>query len=82
LLAQTIVSMYFDKITSQQTLKDFENIVQKGGSPKIVEKKIKKGSIVLEAVASLVGSKSQAKRLLKSEAIEIDGKVIKEAKKK
>ena len=80
MLAFEIVKIYHGATAAQKAKKEFEKVVQKGEIPKDLNIRIKENISLVEAVKTLVHSKSQAKRLLDQGAVEIDGKVEKDSK--
>lgn len=80
LLAFEIVKIYHGTTAAQKAKKEFEKVVQKGEIPKDPNIRIKENISLVEAVKTLVHSKSQAKRLLDQGAVEIDSKVEKDGK--
>lgn len=60
--------------------KQFTETIQKGKTPQKIEKQTKTDSLLIDAITELVESKSQAKRLLANNAIEVDGKVNEDSK--
>ena len=80
MLAFEIVKIYHGATAAQKAKKEFEKVVQKGEIPKDLNIRIKENISLVEAVKTLVYSKSQAKRLLDQGAVEIDGKVEKDGK--
>lgn len=55
----------------------FENTIQEGKAPENAnEVNLDNFSLILDLVTKVVGSKSQAKRLLKEGAVDIDGKAV------
>ena len=79
-LAHEIVKMYHSQKEAEDAQSEFESKFQKGNLPEDPILKMKENISILDAVATLVESKSQAKRLLDQGAIEIDGKVEKDGK--
>lgn len=79
-LANIIVSELHSKEAAQKVQKDFESVFQKGETPKnILEIKSDKPSInILDFLVknSFTASRSQAKRLLKEGALELEGQTI------
>ncbi|MGM0439257.1 MAG: tyrosine--tRNA ligase [Patescibacteria group bacterium] len=80
-LAKAIVELYYDKDQAKKAEKEFENVFEKGKSPEEMTKvKINKdteGALNLVYATGLVDSKSQTKRLIKQNAVKIDGEKIK-----
>ena len=65
---------------AQKAKTAFEETFQKGTLPKeLKEVKIRKGDKLVDAISQIVGSKSQAKRLVVQRAIDINGKIAKDA---
>lgn len=83
-LANIIVSELHSKEAAQKVQKDFESVFQKGETPKnILEIKSDKPSInILDFLVknSFTASRSQAKRLLKEGALELEGQTIRNEK--
>ncbi len=80
-LAHEIVKMYHSQRDADTAQQNFENTVQKGQAPtNILEVKVKEGITLSDFVATQVESKSEAKRLIDQNAIEIDGEVIASSK--
>lgn len=80
-LARAIVALYYDKEKTKKAEKEFEKVFEKGGIPEdimeLVVKKEKMGALNLVDATGLVDSKSQAKRLLKQGAVQVDNEKIK-----
>jgi tyrosyl-tRNA synthetase len=77
-LAYEIVKMYHSQKDAETAQSKFESKFQKGNIPEGFDVKVKENISILDAVTTLVESKSQAKRLLEQGAIEIEGKVAKD----
>jgi tyrosyl-tRNA synthetase len=73
-LALTVVTELHSENKAKEAQDYFEKTFQKGELPD-VEKTVS-DKVLVNAVASVVGSKSKAKRLLPQKAIEVNGKVI------
>lgn|SRR3989344_516675 len=80
LLAIEIVSQLNSKKKAEEAQKEFESVHQKGAIPQDLNISVKENISVAEAVTTLVESKSQAKRLLDQNAVEVDGKVVTDGK--
>lgn len=73
-LASEIVKIYHGQKAATDVQKEFESTFQKGQIPtNILEINIKEGIVLSDFVATQVESKSEAKRLIDQNAIEIDG---------
>lgn len=80
-LAREIVKMYHGEKEADAAQQNFENTVQKGQTPTdILEVNAKEGMILSDFVATQVESKSEAKRLIDQNAIEINGQTITDPK--
>jgi tyrosyl-tRNA synthetase len=79
-LAMAVVTQLHSLKDAESAKNNFENTVQKGNSPqKIKELIVPKDAKLLDAIAQIVGSRSQAKRLVVQRAVDIDGKVAKDS---
>jgi tyrosyl-tRNA synthetase len=80
-LAARIVTDFHSDVEAQQAREDFNREVRQGGEPADVEEKLFRGSRTAGGVqlpkmladVGLAGSRSEAERLVKSGAVEIDG---------
>jgi len=85
-LASEIVSFFHSKNESLAAQAEFERVVQKGEVPSQIPvfRPGEKSLVLLEAViaTNLVGSKSQAKRLIAQGGVELDGQKVKDPKEK
>jgi len=79
-LAFELVKQLDGQKTAQKAQEEFESVHQKREKPEDLNIHVKENISVLEAIVTLVSSKSQAKRLLDQGAIEVDGNVQKDAK--
>jgi len=83
ILATQIVKELHSEKEALMAKEEFENTFQKKVGPtELKEIKVPEGENVIDIVARLVGSKSQAKRLIVQRAVDIDGKVVKNASQK
>lgn len=83
LLAFEMVKQLNGEKAAQSAQDNFESTFQKGQAPSdILEVKVSDNTTLDEIIASQVGSKSEAKRLLSQNAIEVDGQVITDPKTK
>lgn len=83
LLAFEMVKQLNGEKDAQSAQDNFESTFQKGQAPSdILEVKVSHNTTLDEVVASQVGSKSEAKRLLSQNAIELDGQVVTDSKTK
>ncbi|MEK7581323.1 MAG: tyrosine--tRNA ligase [Patescibacteria group bacterium] len=80
LLAFEIVKQLSGQEAATKAQKEFESKFQKGNLPQSFDVKVKADTSILDAVTTLIDSKSQVKRLLDQGAIEIDGKVATDGK--
>jgi tyrosyl-tRNA synthetase len=79
-LAYEVVKLVWSRKEADEAQDSFENIVQKGNSPIDPEElNIPGGKTLLDIIGTIVGSKSQAKRLIIQRAVDIDGKIAKNA---
>jgi len=79
-LAFEIVKIYHGEKAAKAAEEKFESVHQKGALPKNLDISVNEDISVIDAVSTLVSSKSQAKRLIDQGAVEIDGQVVKEGK--
>ncbi len=80
-LAHEIVKMYHSQKDADIAQQNFENTVQKGQIPtNVLEVKVKDGTNLSDFVATQVESKSEAKRLISQNAIEIEGEAVSDSK--
>src|SRR5581483_4560169 len=79
-LATEIVTLYHGKKAGEAAAKEFEKVFSNKELPSdIPEMKVKSSNIVDVMVETqLVGSKSEAKRLIEQGGVELDGKKIKD----
>ncbi len=76
-LAFEVVSLVWGHDEARKAQSAFETTFQKKENPNnIMELSVPKNETVVDIIARIVGSKSQAKRLIIQRAIDIDGKVI------
>ncbi len=75
-LAAEIVKIYHGQATAQKAHDNFQSTFQKSQIPENLEIKVSDNVNLIDAVATLVNSKSQAKRLLDQNAIEINGRTV------
>jgi tyrosyl-tRNA synthetase len=82
-LAFEIVKIYHGEKEAQKAKRNFENVFQRSGEPEnLLEIKVGVEISASEVVASIVGSKSEAKRLFEQGAIEVNGETEKDPKAK
>ena len=79
-LAYEIVKIYHGEKAAKAAQQEFESVHQKGSAPENLNISVKENISLIEAVSTLVSSKSQAKRLIDQGAVEIDGQVVREGK--
>lgn len=80
-LAREIVKIYHSEKKAYTVQQNFENTVQKSQIPTdILDINVKEGIAISDFVATQVESKSEAKRLIDQNAIEIDGRVVSDSK--
>lgn len=80
-LASQIVSMYHGKAEAKSASAAFESTFQKGNTPEeIEEKEIDSNSTLVDLITQAVSSRSEAKRLIDQNAIEVDSKVVSDQK--
>lgn len=79
-LSYEIVRIYHGENEAQKAQQQFESVHQRGETPAETGLTIKPNIFLIDAVTSLVASKSQAKRLLDQGAVEVDSKVEKDGK--
>lgn len=81
-LAHEIVTIYYGKDDAKKAQEEFENTFQKGEIPQSIPTiSVKQPSIELPDFLvenNLAPSKSEAKRLIKEGAVEVDGKTLKD----
>ncbi len=84
LLAETIVQNYHSPLAAKRAQEEWFNIVSKKESPKDIEVKkippttLSKGTMATLVASGFVQSNSEARRLLEQNAIEVDGKTVKD----
>jgi len=79
-LAFEVIKLIWGESEAKSSQESFENTVQKGEFPEELDTiSIRGNETLVDAVAKQTGSKSEAKRLLSQNAIEVDGKVVTEA---
>lgn len=67
---------------AQKAQEEFEKVFQKGDIPRDLNISIKEDITIIDAVSTLVSSKSEAKRLIEQGAVEVNGQVVKDGKAK
>jgi len=76
-LAHEIVKIYYREKAARDAEKSFEETFQRGQTPTNIEEiEIKSGETLVDFVARVADSKSEAKRLIEQKAIEVDGEVV------
>ena len=76
-LATTIVGQLHTKDEAEKALKYFENTIQGGELPQELETvEIAANEVLVDAISKVIGSKSEAKRLLLQKAIEVNGQTV------
>lgn len=81
-LAFEVVKIIYGEKDAEKAKKDFENTFQRGAIEDSAEDFVLGNNphLLLDVIAIKIASKSEAKRLLSQNAIEVNGKVIKDAK--
>lgn len=82
-LASQIVSTYHGRAEAKTASVAFESTFQKGNTPEeIEEKEIDSNSTLVDLITQAVSSRSEAKRLIDQNAIEVDSQVVSDQKQK